>query len=169
VSAGHAVELRSLAGVAVPCDGPGPPARVAVHSLAVRIYEEALDILLRPRDFQVRLHPNEIQLNGEIGPIPFEARLTGTRTPEGYLRIEIASIRAASFIPVPTSLVAGQIERQVEGKPGIVRTDGTTIDFDLGRVLREKAPIDVFPPLKAIRITPEWIDLEYAAAPEAPV
>jgi hypothetical protein len=167
VSDGRAIEIRSLSGLALPDPEGGPRMRLAVERATLRIYEEALEILLRRTGLQIRLHGGEAQLRLEWNGIPIEAHVKGYSTPDGYLRLELASIRAASWIPIPTGFAGHFIEEKLRGKPGIVRAEDTWADFDLAGALRHgSSGLETLPPLKAVRQEGDWVDLEYAPTQE---
>jgi hypothetical protein len=167
VSDGRAIEIRTLSGLARPDPEGGPRMRLAVERATLRIYEEALEILLRRTGLQIRLTGGEAQIHLDWNGFPVEARVRGSATPEGYLRLELASIRALSFLPIPTGFVGHFIEEKLRGKPGIVRTEDTWADFDLAAALRHgSSDLETLPPLKSIRQEGDWVDLEYAPVKE---
>jgi hypothetical protein len=170
VSVGHAFDIRGLSGRFSPGGAGNGRWQLSVERLQLRIYEEALEILARSLRWPIRIRPDGIHLKLEAGGIPVEARVTAVAAPDGYLRGELASIKAASFLPIPTFLVSGALHEKLSGRPGVVRLNDTNVDFDLAALLsRTGFPIGGLPPLRRVQLRDGYADLEYGAADETPV
>jgi hypothetical protein len=169
------IELRSLAGCLAFPPGGEPRFRLDVERLVIRLYEEAVEALIRRsgQALPLRIRPGELLLKTEVGilvgSVPVEARLAASATSDGLLRLELVGLKA-SFLTVSPSLVAGHLEQKLRGKPGVARASGTSADIDLGGLLKQSAAVvGAFPPLKSVQLGEGWAELEYAAAREEPV
>ena len=111
-----------------------------------------------------------INSQNDVGGLPVEVRVSAAPGPDGFLRGELASIKAASFLPIPTSLATGFLQEKLRGRSGVVRLNDTVVDFDLAALLRRTGfPIRPLPPLRSVRLGEGWADLEYGPGEEEAV
>jgi len=165
VIVGQAFDIRSLSGRVAPGKEGEAGWFLTVERLQLRIYEEALEILARSLHWPIRIRPDGIHLKLEAGGFPIEARVSAAPAPDGYLRGELTSIKAASFLPIPTSLATGYLQEKLRGRSGVVRLDENQVDFDLAALLRRAGfPIQPLPPLRRVNLGDGWADLEYGPA-----
>jgi hypothetical protein len=180
MSPSPAIALRTLAGDLRPPPPSGGPPTLVVDRLAVRLYQAGVDRALqqfgKPNEKveieQARIQGDEIVIRGSfhfLFRLGFEARLTVAVTAEGHLRVTITGLQALSFLPVPTA-AAEFVMDQLQGKPGIVRASGTTVDVDPAGALRD-LQIDALrlPPLQAVLQDDGWLELVFRAPAEEAV
>lgn len=160
-------EIRSFAGLVALPQSPETPAEIEIDRLLARVSASAIETAVRgARDLPVelssaRLRAGAIEFGGNWGVIPFQAIVTFAATREGLLRVELASLKAASILPIPVSLLGGIFEK-LNGKPGVVRVKDGSVDFDLGAALRQAGvPLRRMPPLAAVQSGPGWMELAY--------
>lgn len=175
-----AIQLRTLAGELCPPGRDGTPPQFAVDRLAVRLYQAGVDRALpelskriaHAQFDQVQLRGDEIVVAGAgtfLVTVRFEAKLAISVTAEGFLRVEITSLRA---LGLPLSLFTDWIldKAGVKGMPGIARVDGTRVDVDFTALLRHLRIESLrLPPLQAVLQDDGWLELAFRAQAEAPV
>lgn len=117
--------------------------RVTVEGVTVRVSQEALALLVPP-DKPVRIERltgGVIRFSTSFTPVGATGELRLSASPGGRARVELATLRAAGFFPLPKSVVMmfirGEIEKQ--RMPGIYFPGENLIEIDLPVVIAHAA------------------------------
>jgi hypothetical protein len=137
--------------------------KMRVEHLVLRVSTTALELMIPP---QVPLRLEHLaggraRFNVEIRGIPGTLELEPVATAQGRLRLEIASIRAAGFLPIPPSIVAPFLRGRLPNVPGVYLSADNRIEVDVREMA---APFGVeLPPLRGVKVDGGLLELDFGS------